>query len=87
MSQIQPLWQLLLESVGGKRPLTCSECFTILEYLAGIVPRDEAGYDTAVLQQAVDQHLTTCPDCRHYYEERLQELEEFESNGSSLLKP
>ena len=78
MSQIQPLWQLLLESGSGKRPLSCSECFAILEYLAGVVPRDEDGYDTAVLQQAADQHLTTCPDCRRYYEERLQELEELD---------
>ncbi len=76
--ELRPLWQLLMETASQKeeiRPLTCSECFEILDYLAENLPRNEDGFQRDIVQQAAKRHLSTCPDCELYYLKRLQELE------------
>lgn len=71
--ELLPLWRLLIES--RKRPLSCAECFTVLEYLAETIPHNENGYDLKRLRAAADQHLATCPDCHDYYLQQLDEME------------
>jgi hypothetical protein len=70
--QSRPLWQLLLAvRSDNKTPLTCAECFSILEYLAEL--KIEAGHERVL--RAVQRHLHTCPECHHYFDSRLQALE------------
>lgn len=69
----RPLWKLLLETAvpDDAPPLTCPECFAILEYLAALSPT----YDSwPNLIEKVQQHLATCPDCQAYYQKRLDEF-------------
>jgi hypothetical protein len=71
--QSRPLWQLLLAVRNdNKTPLTCAESFSILEYLAEL--KVEEGHERVL--RAVQRHLNKCPECSHYVESRLQELEE-----------
>lgn len=71
--QSRPLWQLLLAVRNdNKTPLTCAECFSILEYLADL--KIETGHQHVL--RAVQRHLNNCQECSHYVELRLQELEE-----------
>ncbi|MCP4416287.1 MAG: hypothetical protein GY805_06680 [Chloroflexi bacterium] len=80
----RPLWQLLLElktAVGDKRPFSCIECFTLLEYLAESLSqlvssnREKSKEEQAHLHKAVQQHLDACPNCHNYFQTRLQEME------------
>ncbi len=67
------LWRILLKSQAQPdTPLTCDECFAILDYLADQAAR---GADAASLRQAVQKQLARCPDCREQYGEWLRELE------------
>ena len=70
----KPLWKLLLETEKGRpdEPLSCSDCFSILAYLADMGDTIER----ARLIQAAKQHLSACPDCQDYYQKQLQEMEE-----------
>lgn len=76
----RPLWKLLLELAQpdalAKRPLSCTECFAILEYLAENLARGPASFDQTTLRQAATHHLAACPDCNAYYRRRLQEMEQ-----------
>jgi len=80
----RPLWQLLLElktAVRAKRPFSCIECFTLLEYLAEFLSkrtafnRKKSKKEETLLHNAVQQHLDVCPNCRAYFQTRLQEME------------
>lgn len=81
----RPLWQLLLElktAVQQERPFSCIECFTLLEYLAESLSQlmasnhKKSNHEEAVIQKAVQQHLAACPNCRAYFQTRLQEMEQ-----------
>lgn len=77
----RPLWELLLitkdDKVLEKRPLTCIECFTILEYLADLTSNSNQNH----IKQVVKEHLSTCPNCRAYYLQKLAELEDIEAEN------
>jgi len=67
------LWRILLKSQARPDiPLTCDECFAILDYLADRAAR---GADVASLRHAVQKQLARCPDCREQYGEWLRKLE------------
>ncbi|MEM7335731.1 MAG: hypothetical protein AAF490_26880 [Chloroflexota bacterium] len=77
--EVRPLWQLLLDTANQKdnqRPLTCAECFEILDYLAENLPSDDNVDDTKLILLAAKRHLSSCPDCQTYYQNRLQVMEE-----------
>ncbi len=76
----RPLWQLLLKTAvtDNDAPLTCADCFSILEYLLDISPQF---VDWAVLIKKARQHLAACPDCQMYYQERLDKIEEMMNEG------
>jgi hypothetical protein len=72
--QPRPLWQLLLAvRSDSKTPLTCAECFSILDYLAEL--RVEAGHQRVL--RAVHRHLSNCPKCSQLVDSRLEELDNF----------
>lgn len=72
---VQPLWQILLlarkENEGVT--LSCDDCFLILEYLADT--QHKIGADVDFLRMIASKHLSCCPDCNHYYLQRLEQLE------------
>ena len=73
---LQPLWQLLLKSnnLRPSSPLTCADCFSILEYLADL-SQDFSISEKQQFIHAARKHLSGCPDCRRYYQAKLDELE------------
>lgn len=74
----RPLWQLLMElktAVPVERPFSCTECFSILEYLAEAFNKETAVARQEQLHEIIKQHLAVCPDCRAHYLERLAALE------------
>ena len=82
MNPLRPLWQLLLKTAvpRSNSPLSCADCFSILEYLADLGPAPD---DWPTLVQRARQHLATCPDCQAYYQARLDALAAL--NGRDLM--
>ncbi|WP_420645269.1 hypothetical protein [Candidatus Leptofilum sp.] len=75
----RPLWRLLLDlkaAVPPQPPLTCAECFALLEYLAEALSAETAVDHQEQLQSAIQKHLTVCPNCRAAYEKRLAQMEQ-----------
>jgi predicted anti-sigma-YlaC factor YlaD len=75
----RPLWELLLEfktAVSPQRPLTCEECFAILEYLAEAFEQETAAARQTQLHHVIKQHLAVCPNCQTLYQTRLAEMEQ-----------
>jgi len=93
ISACRPLWQVLSVAQPGRdTTLSCDECFAILELLAEAAA---AGAHAQTLREAVQRHLTHCPDCREHHLRRLYELEAMwtdtpttsDLNGSSSINP
>jgi len=60
ISACRPLWQVLSVAQPGRdTTLSCDECFAILELLAEAAA---AGAHAQTLREAVQRHLTHCPD-------------------------
>lgn len=81
-----PLWRILLKlrQTGWDTPLTCDECFAILEFLAEEAAR---GTSWKVIHQMAREHLALCPDCREHHLGRLRELEKAAGpQGSEILR-
>jgi hypothetical protein len=76
MEQLNPrsLWEILIAADDAQTtPLTCGDCFRLLQYLANVAA---AGADPQELRQALKRHLARCPsDCSEYFARRLAELE------------
>ena len=84
---VLPLWQILLRSMnsGDGLTLNCDDCFLILEYLAET--HHGNGADVEILRTIAINHLSCCPDCRQYYLQRLEQLEEMQKfNDASSQK-
>lgn len=69
-SERASIWDLWRQ--GDASPLTCDECFRLLEALADLAAQ---GADPAFLRAALRRHLRRCPDCRRHHLRRLAELE------------
>ncbi len=78
----RPLWRLLLLVLNQEDDdsLECDECFLILEYLAEM--RASEGVDIKKYTILVKKHLASCPDCREYYLQQLQNLESLQETKS-----
>ena len=72
--QHRPLWQLLtvVSQPEELADLSCEECFTLFEFLAEEAYQDK---ENSRLRKHVQDHFTFCPDCRLFYEKRLEALE------------
>lgn len=71
---IASLWQILVKfsQPAPNKPLTCDECFNLLEYLAD---RAVAGADLVHLHDVARQHLGQCATCHEHHLQKLEELE------------
>ena len=69
----RPLWQLLLLARDSKEaiPLTCEECFGLLEYDAELLA---AGANFAEIRAIVDRHLELCSSCKAQLGKWLEKL-------------
>lgn len=77
MGQVQQhrsLWQLLMivSTPEELANLSCEECYTLFELLADETYQD---LENPRLRKLMQDHFNFCPDCRLYYENRLDELE------------
>ena len=70
-----PLWQLLLMTTGTEKPveLSCSDCFTLLDYDAGLLT---SGGDLGDLLPVIKHHLSICSSCQAELKSWLDELNE-----------
>ena len=70
-----PLWQLLLMTTGTEKPveLSCSDCFTLLDYDAGLLT---SGGDLGDLLPVIKHHLSICSSCQAELKSLLDELNE-----------
>jgi hypothetical protein len=65
------LWQALLHAVEEEDdPLSCDECFVMLDYLSDMLA---SGYPRNQVLAIADKYLRRCPDC---HEELVREVEE-----------
>ena len=71
--QHRPLWQLLttVSQPEELANLSCEECFTLFEFLAEEAYQDKRN---PRLRKLMRDHFTFCPDCRLFYEKRLEAL-------------
>jgi len=84
---VRPLWQLLLLARNASEGVTlsCDDCFLILEYLADTNHKN--GADADFLGMIARKHLSCCPDCRQFYLQRLEQLEQsLADSGTNTTK-
>jgi hypothetical protein len=69
----RPLWQLLLltQDVKESAPLTCEECFTLLEYDIDLLLD---GADLDKIRPAVYAHLSLCSECQLKLDEWMEKM-------------
>ena len=70
-----PLWQLLMMTTGSEKSvaLSCSDCFTLLDYDAGLLT---SGGDLGDLLPIIKHHLSICSSCQAELKSWLDELNE-----------
>jgi predicted anti-sigma-YlaC factor YlaD len=69
---MEPLWQALLHATADEQePLSCEECFVVMDYLADLLA---AGYPTNQLLSLGEKYLQRCPECREEYRQEMAEL-------------
>lgn len=68
-----PLWQLLMMTTGTEKSidLSCSDCFTLLDYDAGLLT---SGGDLGDLLPIIKHHLSICSSCQAELKSWLDEL-------------
>ena len=73
-----PLWQLLLLTANPDKSieLSCSDCFTLLDYDAGLLSGDG---DPGDLLPVIKHHLSICSRCQAELNTMLDELKEDEN--------
>ncbi len=75
-----PLWQLLMLVTSTDRSieLSCSDCFTLLNYDAGLL---SGGGDPGDLLPVIKHHLSICSSCQAELNLMLDELNEDEKES------
>jgi hypothetical protein len=57
---MQPLWQVLVQAAQDDAPLSCDECYVLMDYLADLLA--EGIHSSQVLSLA-DRYVASCRDC------------------------
>jgi len=75
-----PLWLLLLLTANPDKSieLSCSDCFTLLDYDAGLLT---GGGDLGDLLPVIKHHLSICSKCQAELNSMLDELNEDEKQS------
>ena len=69
-----PLWQLLMLTSDSEKAveLSCSDCFTLLDYDAGLLT---SGGDLDDLMPVIKHHLSICSSCQAELKYWVDELD------------
>jgi hypothetical protein len=68
---MQHLWQVLLHaSETGADPLSCEDCFVLMDYLSDLLA---GGYSPRTVLPLAEKYLEHCPNC---HDEFIQDMEE-----------
>ena len=81
MAALRSLWKLLINNKlkpQNNSPLSCSECFMLLEFLAETNADRRKNKNELEIKEKIKEHLQICPDCKGYYWQKLQELENYQ---------
>lgn len=68
---IQPLWQVLVHATQDDEPLSCDQCYVLMDYLADLLVEGVSSEEVLAL---ADRYLGRCPDCKIEYMYNLNRL-------------
>ena len=79
-----PLWQLLMLTSDSEKAveLSCSDCFTLLDYDAGLLT---SGGDLDDLLPVIKHHLSICSSCQAELKSWVDELDRDEKPLGKLI--
>jgi hypothetical protein len=78
------LWQVLLRAVEDDGPLSCDECFVLLDQLSDMLA---SGYPRQEVLAIADRYLHRCPDCQADLARTIEELIPISAKQASAPKP
>jgi hypothetical protein len=66
------LWQVLLHAIEpDPAPLSCEECFVLLDYLSDLLA---SGYKATEVLSLAEPYLRRCPNCRQELRQDVMDL-------------
>ena len=65
------LWQVLLRAAGNEDPLSCDDCFLLMDYLSDLLA---AGHPQDEVMAVARKYLQRCPDCKDEYLQDMADL-------------
>lgn len=69
---MEALWQVLLHATADqKEPLSCEECFVLMDYLADLL---STGHPADLVLAMGEKYLKRCPECRQEHRQAMAEL-------------
>ena len=69
---MEPLWQVLLHATADQQdPLSCEECFVVMDYLADLL---STGHPAQHVLSMGEKYLQRCPECREEHRRAMAEL-------------
>lgn len=69
---MEPLWQVLLRAAEDRQdPLSCEECFVVMDYLADLL---STGHPAQLVLSLGEKYLQRCPECRQEHRQAMAEL-------------
>lgn len=57
---VRPLWQVLVHATQDDEPLSCDECYVLVDYLADLLAE---GIHSKQVVSLADRYLDGCRDC------------------------
>ncbi len=68
---MESLWQILLRATASQAPLSCDDCFVVLDYLSDLLAE---GLDPRAILSTAQKVMQRCPSCREEYMHDMVEL-------------
>jgi hypothetical protein len=69
---MEALWQVLLHATADHdEPLSCEECFVLMDYLADLL---STGHPADLVLAMGEKYLKRCPECRQEHRRAMSEF-------------
>jgi predicted anti-sigma-YlaC factor YlaD len=69
---MEALWQVLLHATADHDdPLSCEECFVLMDYLADLL---STGHPADLVLAMGEKYLQRCPECRQEHRRAIAEF-------------
>lgn len=65
------LWQVLLRASVEESPLSCEDCYVLIDYLSDLLCE---GYSPGVVFPLAEKVLKRCPNCDEEHRKEIHEL-------------